>query len=162
MAVGICRGSYQPDMRLTFEFTIDDPLMPNFEIENLERESGFSFIASDGINDFNSFVSDVFLDLRTDENGSIVDWDILLENGSAVDVDRTRSTPAGESILFQHEFDSFRFDGNVGGEFATASTIGPGTWERVDLIAPVPLPAGGLLLLSGVLGFASMRRLKLK
>ncbi|WP_298844916.1 VPLPA-CTERM sorting domain-containing protein [uncultured Roseobacter sp.] len=120
--------------------------------------------AHDGVNTFGARHLDGYF--RTNIDGLVSEWDFSAYTGTGPDYELIRfGNSIGSFAEYRREYglapqpelSSFRFARSafaVGAESASAHTSRTGTWE----VSEVPLPAGVVLLMSALAGFAGLRK----
>lgn len=96
--------------------------------------------------------------IRTDAAGQIFDWYITQSIGSGADIHRVMSTPDGDQFQYTYEYEYSGCSTGpscFGAETLRLSTLSEGRWTEV---LSTPLPAGLLLLISGIAGLAGLKR----
>lgn len=155
---------------ITGSFTVDTALSPNqtyifkSEFNPPTLPAGFTFSFSNGYASVDSLLnSGANFQVITDSTGNIGDWYINVfayPSGSSHDVvatatcNTTTNTLCGANVYNNQDF---AIDFQNSGEQASGRVRNdPGTWT-VSGVSAVPLPASGVLMLSGLLAIATGR-----
>ena len=154
-----CYGDrYDPSRRITFEFELSGPVPitgPGEWFSPRFPQSGYISPYYGGL-DHDSGRGRI----RFDSSGNISDWEISGYYRRNADYSYIRAS-SSTGVYFQNYYE-FAVDcsvlhGCVTTDYFTATSANVGSWE---IIGAVPLPAGGLLLVSGLGALALGRRFK--
>jgi hypothetical protein len=155
---------------ITGSFTVDSALSPNqtyifkSEFNPPTLPAGFTFSFSNGYASVDSLLnSGANFQVITDSTGNIADWYINIfayPSPGSHDViatatcDATTNTLCGSNV---YNYYDMAVDYQSSGDYARARIRADrGTWTVSDVSA-VPLPASGVLMLSGLLAIATSR-----
>lgn len=179
------RGSYGSGHQVSAAIVIGDALPSNARVQTFSPSAYSlttgaaiaytldiqSVTVSDGINTYN-YLDGLVLD--TDASGQIVAWDFVSYRGGPDFQSVSSRSGVSDKAEYNYTYQYFcppnpscQTSGwGLGGEVASASTTQTGSWSIGTALsltnsavtaAPVPVPAGGVLLLSG-LGIAAFGR----